>query len=100
MTVEVRLRRRMVEANEKRRAAGLPELTQRALARKAGVEEARLSEHLNNKRLPSLPILARYAEALGCCLCALICPTTDASTMPQVERDCKCVKGATKGGTW
>ena len=100
MTVEVRLRRRMVEANEKRRAAGLPELTQRALARKAGVGEARLSEHLNNKRLPSLPILARYAEALGCCLCALICPTRDASTMPQVERNCKCGKHATKGGTW
>jgi len=89
VTVEVQLRRRMAEVNEERRAAGLPELTQRALARAAGVEEARVSEHMNNKRLPSLPLLARYADALGCCLCALVYPSRDASTMPQVERNCK-----------
>ena len=99
MAVELQLRRRMGEANERRRAAGLPDLTQRALARAIGVEEARLSEHVNNKRLPSLPLLVRYADALGCCLCALVYPCGDASTMPQVERNCKCGKHAEKGGT-
>ena len=92
--VELQMRRRLSEVNASRRAAGLPELTQRVLARKARVEEARLSEHMNNKRLPSLPVLARYADALGCCLCALVAPSGADSTMPQVERNCKYGKQA------
>lgn len=97
--MELELRRRMAEVNVERRAAGLPLLTQRSLARAAGVEEARVSEHVNNKRLPSLPLLVRYADALGCCLCALLAPGGDASTMPQVDRNCKRGNPREKGGS-
>lgn len=99
MAVELQLRRRMGEVNESRRAEGLPELNQRALARAAKVEEARLSEHIHNKRLPSLPVLARYADALGCCICALVAPSGDTPTMPQVDRNCKCGKHREGGGS-